>query len=393
MIASGSASSSPTSSEKQPSPAPTVELHRHFEAGLRPELIAKLAQKNDVTEVRTRAGVTIEGIDPQDPTSVIAYYRAVERGFSGAGGFARFIDSFGLPLSVLCSLDDLAEASFDQLSHLAAAGSLHTEVRGSPFSYLERIDASLDEIVGAIQAGIDRAWTERGVSGAFIAAFSRQKGLGPVGGLPVARQAPAIADLVARLHTDDRPLGIDIAGFPEDIYPPRLFADALAPVREVGAPLTIHCGEQGTYPEFEASPPALVVEAVNVLDAKRIGHGTCLIQDEAAREMLIERGVGVECCPTSNVKMGFLPSVRAHPLKRFLNDGMLATLATDDPLMFGDFTVRSLLDEHATAMGLTPEDEWKLAENGVKSAFVSDARRAELLQRLGDARSESPLTT
>lgn len=354
---------------------------------MRPALIAQLAQKNGVTAVRTRAGVEIEGIDPQDPDSVLAYYKSVERGFSGPGGFARFIDSFGLPLSVLCSLEDLELAAFDQLVQLADAGSLHTELRGSPFSYLERIDASLDEVVAAIQAGVDRAYTERAVSGTFIAAFSRQKGLGPEKGPPVGRQAPAVAQLVAERHTDARPLGLDIAGFPEDIYPPRLFAEALAPAREAGAPLTIHCGEQGTYPQFEASPPALVIEAVTVLGAKRVGHGTCLMVDEDARALMKERDIGVECCPVSNVKMGFLPSVSVHPVKAFLRQGLFATLATDDPLMFGDFTVRSLLEQHGAALGLTPADAWALAENGVRTAFVSDERRAVLTARLETLRA------
>lgn len=366
-------------------PAPTVELHRHFEAGLRPELIAQLAEKNGVTEVRTRAGVLIEGIDPQDPHSVLAYYRKVERGFAGAGGFARFIDSFGLPLSVLCSLDDLELAAFDQVCTLAAAGSLHSELRGSPVSYQEHVDATAAEIVGAIQRGIQRAFDERGASGAFIAAFSRQKGLSKKGS-DVHNQAPAIGHLVAEMHSDDTPLGIDIAGFPEDVYPPRLFRAALAPALEAGAPLTIHCGEQGVYPAFEASPPALIVEAIEVLGAKRIGHGTSLMADKTARALVAERNIGIECCPVSNVKMGFLPDVATHPLALFLREGLLATVATDDPLMFGDFDNRSLLDAHANALGLTAADEWKLCENGIEVAFVSEDRRAHLKDALQQRR-------
>ncbi len=371
-----------------PTAAPTVELHRHFEAGLRPELIAHLAEKNGVTEVRTRAGVLIEGIDPQDPQSVLAYYRKVERGFAGAGGFARFIDSFGLPLSVLCSLEDLELAAFDQICALADAGSLHSELRGSPVSYQEHVDATAAEIVDAIQRGIQRAFDERGASGAFIAAFSRQKGLSKKGS-EVHNQAPVIGRLVAALHSDAAPLGIDIAGFPEDIYPPRLFREALAPALEANAPLTIHCGEQGVYPTFEASPPALIVEAIEVLGAKRIGHGTSLMADADARALVVERQVGIECCPVSNVKMGFLPDVKTHPLSLFLREGLLATVATDDPLMFGDFDNRSLLDAHAQDLGLSAADEWTLCENGIAVAFVSEDRRAYLSARFAERKAEA----
>ena len=67
--------------------------------------------------------------------------------------------------------------------------------------------------------------------------------------------------------------------------------------------------------------------------------------------MLRARGVGVECCPVSNEKMGFMP-VAAHPLPQFLAEGLLASLNTDDPLMFGPFTVRETFDAIARPLGL-----------------------------------------
>ena len=80
---------------------PTVELHRHFEAGLSPECLARLATRHGVGEARTRAGVVLPGVDPQDPASIRRYYREVAEGFAEADGFPRFADSFGLPLSLL----------------------------------------------------------------------------------------------------------------------------------------------------------------------------------------------------------------------------------------------------------------------------------------------------
>ena len=238
---------------------PTVELHRHFEAGLRPALIARLAEKNGVTAAKTRAGAVIEGVDPQDPSSIERYYHDVAQGFAGTGGFARFIDSFGLPLSVLQSLDDLETAAFEQLVDVTEHGSLHAELRGSPVTYAATVAAPVDEILDALTAGVDRAFTERGASGTFIAAFSRQNGLGPADGPPTGRQAAIVAEAVARRFDGEHPIGIDIAGFPEDAYPPRMFKDALAPAREASVPLTVHCGEQGVWPDFAAAPPSLVL--------------------------------------------------------------------------------------------------------------------------------------
>ena len=348
---------------------------------MRPETIARLAERHGLTEVRARSGAVVPGADPQDPGSIRRYYQSVAAGFAEPDGFARFTDSFGLPLSVLRSLDDLEDAVFDQIVDCAGRGSLHTELRGSPFTYQEQIDAPVEEIAVALVRGVDRAWAEREASGTFILAFSRQKGLGPSDAPAVQRQAPVVATLAAALHRADRPVGLDIAGFPETTYPPRMFEAALAPAREAGVPLTVHAGEQGRPPDFTGAPPGLVVEAVERLGARRIGHGTSLAASVEARAILRERGVAVECCPVSNARMGFMRVAR-HPLTVFLREGLLVSLATDDPLMFGPFTVAETFDAVAGPLGLTAEDLLALTVNGIESAFVTDARRAFLRQRL-----------
>ncbi len=359
----------------------TVELHRHFEAGLRPETIARLAARHGLTEVRARSGVVVAGVDPQDPESVRRYYRDIASGFGRPDGFTRFADSFGLPLSVLRTLEDLEEAVFDQIVDCAHHGSLHTELRGSPFSYQEHVDASIEEIGAALVNGVDRAWRECRASGTFLLAFSRQKGLGGADVGPAGRQAPAIADLAARLHRLDRPVGLDIAGFPEVPFPPRLFKEALGPAREAGVPLTVHAGEQGRPPAYETAPPALIVEAITSLGARRIGHATSLAASREARRLVRERGVAIESCPISNDRMGFVPLAQ-HPLPLFLEEQLLVSVGTDDPLMFGPFTVSETCDLVAFAPGLGGAWRLQLTRNGIQSAFVTDERRRWLSARL-----------
>jgi adenosine deaminase len=359
----------------------TVELHRHFEAGLTPETIARLAARHQVTEVRTRAGLLVDGVDPQDPESIRAYYASVAAGFGLPDGFTRFHQSFGLPLTVLRTLEDLEQAAFEQVAWCAERGSLHTELRGSPFSYQERVAAPVDEIAGALVSGVDRAWRERGASGTFILAFSRQKGLAGPDAPHAMRQAAPIARLAAALHRPDRPVGLDIAGFPETPWPPRLFEAALAPAREAGVPLTVHAGEQGVPPDFADSPPESIVEAVERLGARRIGHGTALAASAAARALLRERQVGIECCPVSNDKMGFVP-LASHPLPQFLAEGLRASLNTDDPLMFGPFTVEATFEAVAAPLGLDRAALARMTRHATATAFVGEERRGWLEKRL-----------
>jgi len=362
---------------------PTVELHRHFEAGLLPETIARLAARHGVSEARTRSGEVVAGVDPREPDSIRRYYASVAAGFGLPDGFTRFHQSFGLPLSVLRTLEDLEQAAFDQVVWCAEHGSLHTELRGSPFTYRQWIEAPIDEIAAALVGGVDRAWQERQASGTFILAFSRQKGLAPPDAPLEQRQAERIARLAATLHRADRPVAIDIAGFPETPWPPRVFKEALVPAREAGVPLTVHAGEQGRFPDFADAPAALIVEAIEHLGARRIGHGTSLVSSAAAREFVRGQHVAVECCPVSNAKMGFVP-VAEHPLPLFLDEGLVVSLATDDPLMFGPFTVGETFEAIAAPLGLDAAALLTLTRNGIESAFIADARRGLLRRQLED---------
>ncbi len=239
----------------------------------------------------------------------------------------------------------------------------------------------MEDIAVALVRGVDRAWAERAVSGTFILAFSRQKGLAGPDAPAVQRQAAVVARLAAALHRADRPVGLDIAGFPETTYPPRAFEEALAPAREAGVPLTVHAGEQGKPPGFAGAPPALILEAVDRLGATRIGHGTSLVASAEARRILRDRHVAVECCPVSNAKLEFI-ALPDHPLPLFLREGLLVSLSTDDPLMFGPFTVAKTFEAIAGPLGLGDADLLTLTRNGVESAFVTDARRAWLRERL-----------
>ncbi len=355
----------------------TVELHRHFEAGLAPETIARLAARHGVTEVRTRSGAAVEGVDPQDPESIRRYYDSIAAGFVAPGGFARFYESFGLPLSVLRTLEDLEQAVFEQLVECARRGSLHTELRGSPFSYQEHVSAPIEAIAESLLAGVDRAWRERRASGTFVLAFSRQKGLAGPEAPSTLRQAEPIARLAAALHRADRPVGLDIAGFPEAPWPPRLFEAALEPAREAGVPLTVHAGEQGVPPHFAEAPAGSILEAIERLGARRIGHGTSLAASADVRAAVRDRRIGIECCPVSNEKMGFMP-VASHPLPEFLAEGLLVSLNTDDPLMFGPFGVEETFDAIAAPLGLDDAALAALTLNAIESAFVSEDRRAWL---------------
>lgn len=353
---------------------PTVELHRHFEAGMSPETIATLAQRNNVTNILTRNGKEpIKGVDPQDPESIRAYYRGILDGFKSPDGFSRFLDSFGLPVGVMRSLEDLQYTAHQQILDQARQGSIHTELRGSPYTYQENLKepATFEEVMAAIRSGISQAYEEKGASGTYIACVSRNK---------VDKYGEDVVKAVLATHTPADPMGFDIAGGPEGKFPPAMFEKLVKPLHEAGIPITIHVGEQSKPPDFPETPPSFIKDAIDRLGAQRIGHGLSLIADPELWAYVKDRDVCIENCPISNDTLGYMP-LDQHPLKRFLDAGLPVTLDTDDPLMFGVSSVRDIAVNNGQILRLTPEDLAQITRNGIAAAFVTSKRRAELEQK------------
>ena len=121
-------------------------------------------------------------------------------------------------------------------------------------------------------------------------------------------------------------VGIDLAGGPQtgDDFGMDDYADAFAKARDLELGRTVHAGE--------GRPPQEIATAIEVLHASRIGHGTTLLEDSAVVDLVLERGVTIEACPTSNVHTGAIPEVAAHPLPKWLELGIKACVNTDNTL-------------------------------------------------------------
>ena len=123
--------------------------------------------------------------------------------------------------------------------------------------------------------------------------------------------------------------------------------------------------------------------AVHGLRAERIGHGIRILEDPALVAEVLERGIALDVCPTSNVKTRVVPSAEAHPLPALLEAGLLCTLASDDPTMFGS----PLAGEYElcrSAFGFDDVLLAVLARNGVRASFAPDALK-DVLERGIDA--------
>jgi adenosine deaminase len=176
---------------------------------------------------------------------------------------------------------------------------------------------------------------------------------------------PAILEEAVRVGSARRGVvGIDLAGGPAPGHAFHLedYANAFRAAREAGLGRTVHASE--------GRPPAEIREAIEVLSATRIGHGTTLLDDPSVEELVIERQVTIEACPTSNVHVGVFASVLEHPLPKWLDRGVRACVCSDNTLL-SDVTARQELDRVSAIPGMDDEKLARVIRHGHEAAFRS----------------------
>jgi adenosine deaminase len=163
----------------------------------------------------------------------------------------------------------------------------------------------------------------------------------------------------------DGVIGIGLGG-DEQRFPPELFADAFAYARAAGLHCVAHAGE--------AAGPQSVRVAVELLHAERIGHGIAALQDEAVVELLRERRVALEICPTSNDRTGAALS-DGDAFEQFDRAGCIVTIDADDPPMFGT-SIEAEYGRVEAACGA--ETLERFVRNAIDASFADDALKRRL---------------
>jgi adenosine deaminase len=166
-------------------------------------------------------------------------------------------------------------------------------------------------------------------------------------------------------------VGFDLAD-DELHHPPAMYAGVLAPLREAGFPFTAHYGESGG-PEYPR-------EAVQALGVSRVGHGVSVAWDPAVTELVIDRDVALEMCPTSNERTNPVPSLEHHPARRLLQAGAPVTINTDDPGLF-DIDLTHELTVAVDVLGFDDDEIKRVTANALNASFLPEAVKADVRTR------------
>jgi adenosine deaminase len=190
---------------------------------------------------------------------------------------------------------------------------------------------------------------------------------------------PALAPVIDSLHTWEHLAGIDLHG--QEQWPlERWSAPVWRRVAEAGKVTKAHAGELAGADS--------VRQVVEELGVRRVEHGVRAVEDQRVVELLLANDVTLDVCPISNFKLGVVPSLREHPLRRLLDAGVRCTVSTDDPFCFGN----SLVGEYyamANEMRLSRAQLAQVARNGFEVAIMDEAGRAECLAEIDRVAEES----
>jgi aminodeoxyfutalosine deaminase len=320
---------------------PKAELHLHLEGTIKPETLVELSNRHDVEPL------TLEGA----------------RALYQYENFLGFLMSFKAVTERLCGPDDYELITYNMVRELAAQGVVHAEVYISFGIIYYWKKAEVEPYVKAIERGRIRGEREFGTTVLWIIDAVRHFGV---------EEAARVFRKAAELRAEYPSIvGIGIGG-DEARGGADLFRELYAEARAAGLRLTAHAGE--------SMGPASIWSAINI-GAERVGHALSARNDAELMDVLAQKQIPLEINVTSNVRTGCCNGLDEHPVKLYFESGLMITINSDDPPMFGS----DLLGEYVLVQDrfeFSLEQMRELAANSVEASFLPPDKKLALLQRV-----------
>jgi aminodeoxyfutalosine deaminase len=316
---------------------PKAELHVHHVGSASPRIVSELAARHPDSKV------------PTDPEALVDYFTFTD--------FAHFIEVYLSVVDLVRTPEDVRLLTYEVARDMARQNIRYAELTITPFSSTRR---GIDEraFMAAIEDARTAAETELGVILRWCFDIPGEAGL-------------EAAEETTRLAVDLRPEGLVSFGLggPEIGVPRPQFKPYFDRAIAAGLHSVPHAGE--------TTGPQTVWDALHDLRAERIGHGTSAPQDPALLAHLAEHRIALEVCPTSNIATRAVADLDRHPIREMVAAGVLVTVNSDDPPMFGT----DLNTEYAVAarlLGLDERGVAALAKNAVEASFLDPAGKARI---------------
>jgi adenosine deaminase len=318
---------------------PKVELHRHLEGALRFSTLVELART-----ARKDSGAEI----PKDEASQRRMFLVEEP----MTDLVAVLNKFGATQAVLNSEEALSRITYEAIEDAVSEGIKILELRYAPTFILEgHANLNFESIHRGILKGLKEA-SKLPIAVGLICIFQRTKDL---------KTQERVFDFFK--DTSESWIGADLAD-DEHNFPAKNFHQLFDKISNTGLPITIHAGEV-----LHKSAPQNVMDAVTLLHAKRIGHGLQIINDASILRKIVGLKIPLELCPTSNWLTNAIPNLQAHPIRKLMEAGVLCTINSDDPGVFGIDLVNEyrLLDK---SYGFTEKEFIECNDIAARASFI-----------------------
>jgi adenosine deaminase len=325
---------------------PKAELHLHIEGTLEPELAFRLAKKH---------GVALRYANVDELRHA---YRFAD--------LQSFLDIYYAGADVLRDEEDFHALTEAYLRKAHAEGVVHVEIFFDPQTHTAR-GVALTSVLGGIRRALLEAEQKFGITHRLILSFLRH--LSAADAMRTLQEALPFKEIIAAVGLDSSELG----------HPPSKFAAVFARARSEGWLAVAHAGEEG--------PPAYIVEALDILQVRRIDHGVRCEEDAELLRRLARDRIPLTVCPLSNVKLQVFDRIEAHNLKRLLDHRLCVTVNSDDPAYFGGYLLENFLAVQR-GLDLSRQDLAALARNSFEASFLAEGDKRRWMSAV-DAYSQA----
>ncbi len=322
---------------------PKVELHRHLEGSLRLATMLDIARQHGVTVPVSMLNLSgLVQVQDQDPQT-----------------FTNFLDKFKTLRLFYKSPDVIHRVTAEAVEDAARDNIRYLELRFTPVALSRAESFPLNDVMDWVVESAQEAAKKHRIKVGLIASVNRH-------------ESPELAEQVAWLaagQIKNGMVGLDLAGN-EAEFKSTPFQGIFKEAQQSGLHITIHAGEWG--------PAENVRDAIENLGAERIGHGVRVLEDENVAALARERGVAFEVCVTSNYQSGVVKTLDSHPLLRMLDQGLRATVNTDDPSV-SRITLSHEYQTVCDKLNLPFETLSETVLTAAEEAFMDEASRQNLV--------------
>jgi len=315
---------------------PKAELHLHIEGTFEPELMFEIAARN---------GITLPY------ASIDALHEAYD--FSE---LQDFLDIYYQGMNVLLTEQDYFDLTWAYIEKVQTDNVRHVEIFFDPQGHTAR-GVEFATVIKGIHRALTQAETEFDISSGIIMCFLRH--LEEEDALKTLKQAADFKHMIAGVGLDSSELG----------HPPEKFERVFRLAREQGYHSVAHAGEEG--------PPEYIKQALDLLRVERIDHGNTAMRDPELVKHLVALQMPLTVCPLSNLKLCVVDNLKQHPLAEMLDQGLCATINSDDPAYFGGYMNANFIATEK-ALSLGKERLTRLVRNSFEAAFINKTRRKQL---------------